>query len=269
MTLEDIATVRGTLKQCFEQVDPTTILHSDEIQEKRLADKEFRKLGSWTADFPLYTTIEGKEAVLYIARRDNNLVLQNLDNAVEQILKTRNYKISSEDAQKVIAAESTLKIPLSMLRLERHDDEWSYFTINTSKYEKLNAVEEKFAERVHGSGEQFGKVMEMLAGSNIKETRIYTLNPNYVKNNAKENPIARVCWLSVFDYDSFFSADYRNVDYSNGALRGVRREKVVAEGDARENADPFAQIKEAIKAGKPFDYEGKRYVPEEHNNPKR
>ena len=260
MALENIFAAKGTLKQCFEKIVSETILHSDEIQEKRLVDEEFRKLGSWTADFPLYV-LDGKEAVLYLARRDNNLVFQNINNAVEQILKTRNYKVNSDDAQQVITAESTLKIPLSELKLECLDDEWGYFKINTSKYDELNSLQRAFAERVHGSGEQFGKVMGLLAET-IKETKIYTLNPDYVKNNAEDNAIARVCWLNYFDNYSNFYAGNWFVDGYDGALCGVRREKVVAEGDVREKMDEsLLQIKPALEKGSAFEYKGRIYVP--------
>jgi len=67
--------------------------------------------------------------------------------------------------------------------------------------------------------------MEMLAKEGkISTTKIYTLNPEYVKNTLKNNNVeslARGGFLNVFNFDSYFDAGSRGVDIDNWRLRGV------------------------------------------------
>ncbi|MDP2750444.1 MAG: hypothetical protein Q8O89_06445, partial [Nanoarchaeota archaeon] len=272
MNLENIATVRGNLLQCVAQLDPKTILHADETQKLRWTNEELRNLGSWTADFAQFT-IEN-DGTLYLARRDNNLILENLDEAFSQLVNKGYYRPLKDDAERVKSSESTLAIILSKLSLKGNKkDDYLYIEIDTLNYKKtINEEQNKIAERAHGSMAEyldektnnmtsdFAKSMEMLYSAGKNTTRIYVPNPKYVKSNAQDGAIVRVCWLSYFDSNSNFCANSWYVDGVYGALRGVRRQKVVAEGDSQKIDESLLQIKPALEKGSAFEYNGRLYV---------
>ncbi len=211
----------GNLRDAYALVDPETMLHSDELQIERIADEGLREFSFYTADGNLYDTHEGK-ARLSITRRDHNLVLRHIDDAFTELTSSKNYHPEREEALAAIAAESTVSIDLTQLRLQGDDNEWKYLVIPTRDYSHLNAEERKLAERVHGSGDAFTNVMRMLAYAGIQETRMYVLNPSYVQVQTHEGPIGRASWLSDFNLNSDFYADDRYVNF-NYRLRGVRR----------------------------------------------
>ncbi|MDP3728100.1 MAG: hypothetical protein Q8R18_01465, partial [bacterium] len=102
----------------------------------------------------------------------------------------------------------------------------------------------------HGSGDAFIHVMKMLADANIKETKVYVLNPEYVQKNTKEGAIGRASWLDFFDDNSNFNADGRSFNY-NSRLRGVRRRASVSEPGAHEVRDtenPYTKSYETLLA---------------------
>ena len=228
MSLEKIAK-QGKLVDVFPLFNRSTIQHSDEIQADRLVeiatkkdDAVLPKQWFWTADFPMYT-MEGKEAVLYMGRGKDNLVFDNIVEATTQIREKNNYFINDrKNIDSVINSDTTLKVVLSDLKLKGDDSEWRYFEINTEKYDKLNASQKALAERTHGKGKAFKDTMKMLSKAGIETTRIYVLNPEYVKNNVpKDGALARVSALNSFYYYSYFDAVNRDVDLDDRRLRGV------------------------------------------------
>jgi len=225
----------GSLKNALSQVDTSTVLHAHEIVKERRDNVNLRNQWFWTADFPMYRMEDG-EAVLYFAPREHNYLLKNIDDAIAQIKATGNYKLKPEDIDAVVkSAESgiTLKVKLFDLKLQKHDDEFSYFEIDTKNYRKLNKSQRALAERVHGAGKEFSASMKMLNKAGIGKTKIYVLNPEYVKENTTDGAIGRASWLGSFGNDSIFRASSRNIDSNYGCLRGVR--DVTAEGGAQKN----------------------------------
>jgi len=264
MSLEgQLTNERGTLKESYSRVKPETVQHSDEIQTDRLTDEGLRNVWFWTADFPMYRVeddkgnavqgraVEDGEAVLYLARREHNLVFQNIEEATDQLIRTNNYVVENqEDIESMVNAESTVRIVLSNLGLKRHNDEFSYIELNTKTLaEGREAVLEQYGEdvtafvdRVHGdAGYEKEGIGDLLAEKGRNITRIYVLNPEYVKGKRairEGKSLARACWLDDFVYNSIFIADVHYVDISDGALRGV---PVIAEGDAQ-NLEHSAQV---------------------------
>ncbi len=236
--LENIA---GRLIDTYSQFQPETIQHSYEIQNDRRLSKCSKNNWFWTADFPMYKA-EGKEPVLYMADRSDNLIFQNIEEAIKQIRASNNYKPTEQGIKAVLLAVekgNAEKFALSDLKLKKHDDEFSYFEINTAKPEKLNDAQVRFAKRVHGrTDSDFSANMKMLKDAGIDTTRIYFLNPKYVLEQLKDDKdkaIARASWLINFGSNSDFIAVVRLVDIVNGCLRGVRK---VAEGDIAKNLVP-------------------------------
>ena len=236
---------QGTLLNVAKKINLSTVQHAHEIQRDRQTDTALRDMWFWTADFPLYTMEKG-QATLYFADGKHNLAFQHLDDAVEQLRTKNNYFPNDSDIGSVINAKSTLKVKLSDLKLERHDDEWSYFEINTTNYSKLNKSQRALAERVHGKGKTFDKTMKMLrdpkgddSNTGIQKTRIYVLNPTYVKNTLEKNSaksLARVSALDYFSGISYFLAFDRNVANVGRRLRGV---PLGAEGANAQKIDKY------------------------------
>ncbi len=216
----------GNLRDAYALVEPETMLHSDELQFERLTDEDLRKYSFYSADGCLYRMHDGR-AQLALTRRGHNLVLKHIDDAFTQLVETRNYRPSGEEADAAFAAESTVTIDLNKLRLQGTDAEWKYVAIPTRDYDSLPSEERKLAKRVHGSGDAFTKVMSMLAGAGIQETRMYVLNPSYVQAQTHEGPIGRVSWLNSFGDNTYFVASDRFIINYN-RLRGVRRRPVAS-----------------------------------------
>jgi len=228
MSLEKI-TKQGKLVDVFPLFDRSTIQHSDEIQVDRFTEIDVKENDAvlpnqwfWTADFPMYM-MENKEAVLYMGRNKDNLVFDNIVEATTQLREKNNYFINDrKNIDSVVNSDTTLKVVLSDLNLKKLDGEWSYFEISTEKYDKLNTSQRTLAERVHGKGQAFKNSMNMLHKAGKSITRIYVLNPDYVKKNVPENgAIARASALNGFNNNSNFNASNRYVDLSNRRLRGV------------------------------------------------
>ncbi len=247
-----LETLIGSLAQTFRLLKRATILHSDQLTTERRADPELRNRWFNTADFALYNIEkegEQEEVYLSLARNENNLIFDNIEEATQQLTRTRNYLVTNlEDIERVTKAESTLRVNLSNLKLQKLNDKVSYFEINTADYNELNPEQRRVAERVYGQGDDFVQNMAMLRKNtkiSITETRVYVLNPDYVKRNApQDGAIARTCELGSFVLDSsFFAGDWGvgGVD-AYLSLRGAPIK--VAEGDALNlYADPIHAIK--------------------------
>ncbi|MBI5390155.1 hypothetical protein HZB02_01590, partial [Candidatus Woesearchaeota archaeon] len=178
----------------------------------------------------------------YFGGRAANPLMANMEEAASQLIKTGNYLVPAVQRDAVLASVNegtTLKVKLADLDLERYDDEFSFFTINSAALETLNSAQHALGDRVYGALQQY---MGILAEKRITKTRIYFLNPGYVKKVVKKAmvdvektidgdiAVARASWLDNFNLNSIFSASGRNVGIRS-AVRGVRR--VVAEGDAK------------------------------------
>ena len=216
-------TLTGPLLKTAPQFEPGTRRHADQItDERRTAEerlrRELRNQWIYTADSAVYTVEDG-EVFLYLGREPTNPVLNNIEEAVEQLLKTGNYRPKPADIEAVVKAEGTLKVKLSDLELQRLNDELFHFEINTADYSSLNVKQREVAERVYG-GRDFIKNMKMLNEAGIINTIIYVLNPDYVKKNVPQNgAIARASRLEDFGGASGFLACDNLVNYRNG-MRG-------------------------------------------------
>jgi hypothetical protein len=208
-----------------------------EIQRDRVKkDKSLRSEWFITGNCCVYNVENGQD-VLYFGTKFNPVLKQdNIADAVSQIRRSGSYKVKADDFS-LIQKEAAIKnggakrYALSDLGLAKHDSEWSFYEIDTKRFDKLNKAQRALAEQVHGKGKQFVKVMQEMSKAGISTTRIYVLNPEYVQNVAKDGSVARVGRLCDFYSNSDFNAGIRDIDYGSVRVRGVRRE-VVAEGDA-------------------------------------
>ena len=239
-----LETLVGPLAQIFPQLERATILHSDELATERRTNPELIKTWFYTADSQLYAVEDG-EVILYLGRGETNPIFNNIEEATQQLISTRNYIPPKEDVEAVKSAESTLRVKLSDLKLQGNDLlEHGFFEIGTSDYDSLsehqretgtphydglNEHQRTVAERIYGQGEDFEQNMAMLRKNRVGIARVYVLNPGYVKQNIPQyGALARFSRLNGFDGDSAFFAYGRYGDSHNG-LRGVRN--AVAEDD--------------------------------------
>lgn len=229
-TLENIV---GKLAETFPQLERSTIQHAYQITTERRTNPELRDTEFYTADSALYTVEkEGSrnEVFLYLGRGDTNPIFNNIEEATQQLIQTRNYFPPREDIEAVKSAESTLRVKLSDLKLQKSDYGFSYFEIDTANYDKLNSEQRRVAEHVYGQEENFEQNMEMLRQNGINKTEVSVLNPDYVKQNApQDGALVRASSLHNFYFDSWFKAYIRSVVSLDG-LRGVPN---VAEGGAQ------------------------------------
>ncbi len=247
MTLE---TVFGTLAEVYKLLKPESILHVDELmKERRLhpvtLDGNLRDRCFYTADGIVYS-LQGKKKTptLAMTRARFNPLFQDstFDEYCQQLLRDRNYRPTTKETKRALSAPDTVVVDLTKLRLQRNDAEYRHFAIDPQNYNLLNPEEKKLAQRVYGQDDDFVQTMETLAKAGISETRVYILDPDYVRIHATENSFGRASWLVNFNLNSGFDAFVRCIN-SNGRLRGVHREVVVSEsaaGAAPENAVPPA-----------------------------
>ena len=222
MVLENIV---GNLLDSYRGLEVGTMLHSDALQAARLRNDYLRSLSFSTADGNIYHMKDGVPH-LAMTRDRYNPILRHIYSAFTE-LATTGFHPSAEDVTSALASESTVDIDLTKLRLQR-DGTTRCLAIPTQSYSSLNAEERILAERVHGSGDAFVAVMKMLADARIRETRVYVLNPDYVREHAKEAAIGRASWLNSFNHDSYFSANAVNIRV-NSRIRGVRHRWGVSE----------------------------------------
>jgi len=216
---ESLETLVGPLAKTVPQLKLETIQTACQITNERRTNTELRSKWFYTADTSLYRMEDGG-VFLYFGNDIVNPVLKNVGVASKELINNINYFPKKEDVEAVVNAEDTLKVNLADLRLKGTGNEWLYLEIETDNYDKLNETERAFAERVYCQGGDFVKNMAMLNNTSITTTRIYVLNPEYVKEKAKGQAVARASWLSYFGYDSSFGAIDSLVDLHSG-LRGV------------------------------------------------
>ncbi len=221
-----LETIVGDLR-AYSELEPGTFLHGDQLTAEQVQDTSLKRRVFYVADGPLYS-LEGKKRAptLFLTREPDNLVLRHLNDEVnssfDQLVKTGNFRPSTEEARKAMEAKDTLRIDLTKLRLKGDSAEWGYVEISTTNYDRLNAEERKLAERFYGQGTAFVAAMKALQEDAISSTRVFVLNPDYVRKEAVAGNVARAAWRDNFGGGAYSDAVVRYVSY-RGGLRGVRR----------------------------------------------
>ena len=226
MTSPNLENIAGNLRGAYNLAVPGTVLHVDELMNERRTNDALLSQWFYPADGIIYRMNDKGTPELGITREPENLVLRHLNdetnNSFDQLMQTGNYRADPAEVQQVMAAESTVIIDLTKLRLLRNESEYHHVEVSTTKYDKLNPEERKLAERVYGQGNDFTAIMNMLKDAGIGQTRIHVLSPDYVRKEAAQGLLGRASWLGNFDYFSDFGADDRHFDYGY-CVRGVRK----------------------------------------------
>ena len=222
--------VPGPFLKALSQLDATTLRYTYQLTRERRYKQELKDRYYWTADGAMYCVEKDgrdEEIFLYLTSRRNNPILKHPLEAVEQILEDGFYRVNETDAKSAKKAHSTLRVRLSDLKLEKHDDKFSYFKIDTANYDSLNEQQRLVAERFYGTENSFRKAMRMLRNNGITSSHIGILNSDYVREKAKVaegnyTPIAIVSAIGGFGKDFKFPPEEWDLRSSSGFLRGVR-----------------------------------------------
>jgi len=215
---------QGKLEDIAKLVDLSKVQSAREINRDRITNKSLRSMWFWTSDFPLYTMDKG-EVVLNMATCEHNLLFKNLSDGIKQLREKNNYFPNNVDIASIVNATSTVKLKLSNLKLQGNNSEWQYIDVDTKNYATtLNKTQKAFVGIVYGNGKELKDNMKMLSDSGITTTKLYVLNPEYVKNTLTQTgskALARGSFLDYFSSSSSFGASSWYVGSGSRRLRGV------------------------------------------------
>ncbi len=248
-----IEIVRGDLLKAYNQLQPGTLLHVDELMNARRKDVQIQKYQFYTPDGQIYYT-HNEIPYLAITREANNPLFRHLADGFENGVMTssywddnnsyyqlvvrhnKNYQPDGSEAWNAMRAKDTVTIDLSQLRLQEitpggHSSHFS-LNIDTQKYQtQLNSEERKFVERIYGSGTDLTENMAMLADAHISQTSISVLDPRFVRRYATKTcdnyVFIRDSWLHNFspNLSQFWALNYQDSNiYTTVTLAGARKE---------------------------------------------
>lgn len=255
MTLESkmmLENVSGNLQNVYQQFQPDTMLHIDELTYRRRTSPELRNLWFYPADGHLYTIDEEGRVMWGITRRPQNLVLTHINEAYAQLTANGssipNYIPNTEEAIDCFKHDDTTHIDLNELKLKPIcGRESGYFVVDPKRNleEERNLERRRAMMRIFGPDEQnYCKNMEMFAEAGINPY-IFALMAGYVKHRLRQNSarngqyLARASCLGNFRYSSNFDAGWNNVSdksiYICGVLASDSKQEASAGLSAQKN----------------------------------
>src|SRR3989344_2584664 len=183
--MPELETITNNLAEGYKQLEPASFMTSAELTTARRTNEELRNRWFCTANFSVYAIEEGKE-ILYFGGREANPILGNIDEACQQLISNKNYRVNTAEMEAIKEAEKSglvLRLEMAKLGLKESNDEFSYLEIDTENPDKLNPSQRDLAEVAYDKGNDFIENMKMLSGQaynntrKIRTTRIYVLNP--------------------------------------------------------------------------------------------
>ena len=241
MVLDNLVSIPAPIDEAVPQLEPGTWQIARQITKERLTNPSVRNVRFYTADGPVYHTLENDNPRLIMTPEEFSPVAKDVGEACRQLRATGNYAVPGDQfaqARQAVSEGKAIEVILENLGLQRHDAEFSFFDVPTTPtgYDRLTPDQRKLAEWAYGQGDDFAPAMNLVRtrGQNrptsvVEAARIWVLNPAYVQSKTAEGgAIARASRLYGLDFDSGFDASDRGVDNSIVHLRGVRR--IVAAG---------------------------------------
>lgn len=266
----DLEIIAGNYKDAFHQAVPGTVLHVDELMNRRRTEqnpelqRQLQHKGFYTPDGELYF-LKGKTPYHAITREPENLVLHHIDDAFEQLVQgDGNYRPPAREVQRVLRAKNTLVTNLTKLHLVEDNSNYCHFDVPTEGYDTLNREQRRLAERVYGQGKDFIANMEMLKKAGINAARVFVPNPAYVQKNAAKGAIGLASWLNSFYNYSIFNANNRDV-LNHYRVFGVRASEA-SQSSVEEVPQGAVALKSTLAAPTVEDvirYAIPRFVPED------
>lgn len=218
-----LETITSSLAEGYKQLKPGTFRTSAELTTARRTNEDLRDRWFYSANFSMYE-IEDGEAVFYFGGREKNPILDNIDEACEQLIKKGNYQVRARDRKAVldsVDSGQTLRFVLSELALKEDtfNSEFDFFEIDTEDCDRLNPSQRALAEGIYDRGDAFVENMKMFKDAGISKTRVYVLNPDYVNRHMGNDEVARASGITGINYNSIFFTLGRDVEVLF-ALRG-------------------------------------------------
>ena len=223
--MNGLVNIQSKLLNAFKLLNPDTLQHAADISSERITQKELRKIWFWLADHTLWT-IENQELVFYLGTRETNPVFKNIEKATKDLINTHKYSPPDADVEAIIAADSTLNISYSTLRLSvdevvetKYPKEFIYFEFEPANPD-LNEEEMKIVLRAYGRNGQFVSVMELFQRDCKLNPRVYLLAHDYAYSQIKKyGPVSRVSRLTGIRQGSQFLAAVRCVNEGDEPTR--------------------------------------------------
>ncbi|MGV8087243.1 MAG: hypothetical protein ACP5N1_06455 [Candidatus Woesearchaeota archaeon] len=225
-----LITLRGSVEDTIKKFYPTTIQHARDIQKERYTNSKLLGKGFLTGDLPVYT-LEDDYVILYLADREHNLILRNIDNAKDALKHSHNYYLGFDEMDEIINAKSTIKVNLDNMLLNEFDSEESYLFIRTSNNDKTTPVRQIISplrkpliEKLHGCEDDFKNTMNMLYHNGIEYTRIILLNPSYVRETLEyehAQGLARLAFIYGSFNNSSINLTYNDLEHPARRMRGI------------------------------------------------
>ncbi|MFA6461769.1 MAG: hypothetical protein WCV90_05855 [Candidatus Woesearchaeota archaeon] len=230
--------IQGDLR-AYAQLEPGTFQTAAQSTKARMTEHDLCKVWLYCANGNAYHSQKGKSILWGITPEEYNLILTHLfdekDSSFDQLVQKGNFIPNSAESD--IAMEHAVISDISQFRLQGDDATYRYLEIRTAdgyvrdgKKFKPQNNHEALSLLELGFNEEYLNFLRDNPIRNIETTRLYVLNPAYVRKEAEGGKtLWRASWLNNFDVNSNFNARGRDIG-GNGRLRGVRR--VVAEGDS-------------------------------------
>jgi len=223
--------IEGNYFEAIQAAIPETIQTSAELQKARVEcnarkDASLNNIAFYTANVSLYG-IENKKPFLLFGGREAflHLYAPHVEEVYRQLTAQHNYVLPSSDIawalNEGIHSGALHRFDLAELIETKHDKEYGYFTMNTSKVVRCTRAKRELAELIHGQGNDYFNTFKMFKEKGIFETKVWLLNPDYVSSAAGNNLVGRASRLYSFSGLSSFYAGYHDVGYRY-SLRGVR-----------------------------------------------
>ena len=269
MPLENVV---DNLRDGYSQLENGSLCQVNKLHEERRDDYALQNQWFYTADGHGYFLRENGGVDWAITQEEENLVLRHIGDKVnssyDQLRLKNNFLPDNSEAEAAKGAEGTVVVNMDKLRLSGIEKEYKFLQIRTEdgfvkvgdEYKHPNKEEQKAIQRLGYNA----KTRKMLRESDhkIAETRICVLNPDYVAGELEcydNNSLWRASWLNVFNFNSDFYANDRNIN-GNFRLRGVYREASVSEPSAPAGAD--AQKLVTLPSMEQVLATSRQYVPE-------
>jgi hypothetical protein len=220
MTLENVT---GTLLS-YRQFYPNTVQHVDQITNQRRINPELRYQRFYPADGNLYAT-KNNGCLFAITREPQNLFLQNVETACQQITNQGNYFPNSDEANNSFNHENTFVADLNRLRLIQHNSEYGHFVVYSKSIRGLSSLQRMIVQRIFGPDkDSFLKNIELFKEAKINP-RIYLLMPDYVQNILKKYNHQFLCRPTWLDF-LYFGSNFNAVNIGPSNFIDLRGEKI-------------------------------------------
>ena len=268
---QEVSTIGpGTFASLVPQASSVHLI--SQIQSDRIKDEDLRSQWFWGGDGVAYG-LKGEDVILYLTDAGNNPGFEAPELFAKELIDHSDYFIDPAKSAgleaKADAPDDDSVVAFNLSELERKRAlqgalqvwyEYQFINIlevSTDMMAKGRKAFEKrycpevtaLVDRVHGKTAYGKDVIGALLSEKDRDTIIYVLNNDYVKNKLagkkQGTMLARASVVDNFDNNSFVYLLSRNLDYNqflrgvinNAAEGGDSKEEMMDDGHASEGKD--------------------------------